>query len=130
MSTSVELTTYDNYIDGASVEPASGKYLPTENPFTGETWARIARSDARDVEKAVTAARNAFDAGPWPEYTATQRGHMLWNLGELVIANAARLAEIEQRDNGKLASEVTAQVRYVATTSSTTRDLRIRSRAR
>jgi len=113
MSTSLDLPKYGNYINGSIVEPASGKYLQTENPFNGATWALIARSDARDVEAAVTAASHAFEAGPWPEYTATQRGHLLWRVGELVVANAARLAEIEQRDNGKLASEVTAQVRYV-----------------
>jgi aldehyde dehydrogenase (NAD+) len=61
----------------------------------------------------VKAASNAFETGRWPEFTATQRGHMLWSLGELIVANATRLAEIEQRDNGKLASEVTAQVRYM-----------------
>ena len=113
MTTSVDLPKYDNYINGAAAEPASGHYLPTENPFSGAAWAWIARSDARDVDAAVAAASNAFDTGRWSQYTATQRGHMLWKLGELVIANAPRLAEIEQRDNGKLASEVTAQVRYV-----------------
>ena len=45
--------------------------------------------------------------------TATQRGHALWKLGESVAANAGRLAEIEQRDNGKLSTEVTAQVKYM-----------------
>jgi len=113
MSTSVDLPKYGNYINGSAVEPASGQYLPTEDPFSGTVWAWIARSDARDVEAAVSAASNAFEGGPWSECTATQRGHMLWQLGELVVANAARLAEIEQRDNGKLASEVRAQVRYV-----------------
>ncbi len=92
MSISVELPKYDNYINGSAVEPASGKYLPTENPFTGEVWAWIARSDARDVETAVTAASNAFKTGRWPECTATQRGHMLWNFGDFVVANATRLS--------------------------------------
>jgi (Z)-2-((N-methylformamido)methylene)-5-hydroxybutyrolactone dehydrogenase len=113
MRTSVVLPRYENFINGAAVEPASGKYLPTENPFSGAAWAQIARSDARDVDAAVTAASNAFGTGSWPEFTATQRGHVLWRLGELIVANATRLAEIEQRDNGKLASEVTAQVRYM-----------------
>jgi len=113
MSTSVALHKYENYINGAAVEPVSGKYLPTENPFSGTAWAQIPRSDGRDVDAAVNAASNAFETGPWPEFTATQRGHVLWSVGELIVANATRLAEIEQRDNGKLASEVTAQVRYM-----------------
>ena len=114
----------------SAVEPASGKYLPTENPFSGEVWAWIARSDARDVETAVTAASNAFNTGRWPECTATQRGHMLWNFGELVVANATRLAEIEQRDNGKLASEVTPKCDTWAIISSTTPVSRTRFKAR
>jgi len=61
----------------------------------------------------VDAASRAFESGPWPGLSATERGHLLWKLGELVQQNAAALAEIEQRDNGKLATEVVAQVRYM-----------------
>ena len=50
---------------------------------------------------------------PWPALTPSERGRLLWRLGDLVVANAPRLAEIEQRDNGKLAVEVVAQVRYM-----------------
>ena len=80
----------------------------------GTAWALIARSTAEDVNRAVDAADRAFNEGEWPALTPTQRGHLLWKLGELVSANAARLAEIEQRDNGKLSSEVTGQVQYVS----------------
>ena len=108
-----DLPRYDNYIDGETVAPAGGLYMPTEDPYSGQTWASIARSDARDVGRAVDAASNAFEQGAWPQCTATQRGQLLWKLGDLIVANAKHLAEIEQRDNGKLATEVTAQVRYV-----------------
>ena len=109
----MDLPKYDNYINGASVAPSSGQYLPTEDPYTGAAWALIARSTASDVDRAVAAAQEAFDSDAWARLSATERGHLLWKLGELVIANAPRLAEIEQRDNGKLALEVTSQVRYV-----------------
>ena|SRR5579862_5344877 len=113
MSVASDLPKYGNYIDGAMVSPAAGRYLPTDNPFSGMTWAQIARSDADDVNVAVAAASRAFEQGAWPQCTATQRGHLLWKLGELMGANAKHLADIEQRDNGKLATEVIAQVRYV-----------------
>lgn len=107
------LPKYGNYIDGKVVPPSSGQYFPTENPFDGQAWALIGRGNKEDVDAAVAAAERAFTSGAWPSLSATQRGHMLWKLGDLIIANAERLAEIERRDNGKLATEVTAQVRYM-----------------
>ena len=104
---------YEHYIDGAAVAPSSGEYLPTENPYTGKVWAEIARGNRADAEAAVAAAQRAFSAGAWPALTPSERGRMLWRLGDLVVANAPRLAEIEQRDNGKLAAEVVTQVRYM-----------------
>lgn len=107
------LPRYEHYIDGASVPPASGQYLPTDDPYTGQTWGEIARGNADDVALAVAAAQRAFE-GPWSQLTPSERGRLLWKLADLVTANAHRLALIEQRDNGKLATEVVAQVRYMA----------------
>lgn len=107
------LPKYDNYIDGAFVPPSSGQYFPSENPFSGQPWALVARGNQADVDAAVAAADRAFNSGAWSTFSATQRGHLLWTLGDLIIANAERLAEIERRDNGKLAAEVTTQVRYL-----------------
>ncbi len=103
---------YDHFINGASVPPASGDYFDTENPYSGEAWARIARGNAADVNAAVAAAKAAFE-GPWGSLTATRRGQLLRRLADLIIEHAPRLADIEQRDNGKLSSEVVAQVRYM-----------------
>jgi acyl-CoA reductase-like NAD-dependent aldehyde dehydrogenase len=107
------LPRFGHYIDGAVVEPVAGAYLPTDNPYTGATWATIARGTAADVEAAVTAADRAFNDGAWPAITPSERGRLLWRLGELVQANAEKLALVEQRDNGKLMAEVIAQVRYM-----------------
>lgn len=113
MSTLDSLPTYGPYIDGAVVAPASGEYFPTDDPYTGQPWARIGRCGKADVDAAVAAASRAFEEGPWPELTPTQRGALLRRVADLVIARAERLAEIERRDNGKLAAEVVAQVRYM-----------------
>ncbi len=107
------LPKYGNYIDGVVVPPGSNAYLTTENPYSGEPWALIGRGAREDVDAAAAAADRALTEGEWPLLTPTQRGHLLWRLGDLVIANAERLAAIEQRDNGKLSSEVNAQVRYM-----------------
>lgn len=107
------LPRYNHYIGGESAAPSAGQYLPTDDPFTGQTWAEVARGNAEDADRAVQAAARAFESGPWPALTPSERGRLLWKLGDLVIANAERLAVIEQRDNGKLAVEVVAQVRYM-----------------
>jgi len=108
-----ELPKYGNYIDGVNVPPASNDYLPTENPYSGEVWALIGRGTEADVAGAVSAAERALIQGEWPKMTATQRGHLLWRLGDLIKANADHLAIIEQRDNGKILSEASAQIRYM-----------------
>jgi aldehyde dehydrogenase (NAD+) len=104
---------YQMYIDGQHVDPASGAWLETYNPYTGEPWAEIARGNAEDVDRAVRAAHKAFTKGPWPQLTASQRGILLHRLGELVAREAGRLAEIEVRDNGKLITEMRGQLDYI-----------------
>ena len=113
MSTAEALPKYGNYIDGAVVPPASNAFLPTENPYSGKVWALIGRGGEADVAAAAAAAERALTRGEWPRLTATQRGQLLWRLGDLIIANVDRLATIEQRDNGKIMSEATAQIRYM-----------------
>jgi acyl-CoA reductase-like NAD-dependent aldehyde dehydrogenase len=110
---SENLRQYGNYIDGKEVPPSTGIYFPTENPFDGKAWAHIARSNAADVDLAVNSAHAAFEAPEWSSLTATQRGAKLRRLADLIIENAQHLADIEMRDNGKLAAEVTGQIRYL-----------------
>ena len=103
---------YQMYIGGEWVAPSSGEWFESYNPFTGEPWALIARGNARDADQAVRTAHAAFTEGPWPQMTATQRGALLRKLGDLVAANAQRLAEFEVLDNGKLIAEMRAQLNY------------------
>jgi aldehyde dehydrogenase (NAD+) len=104
---------YDLFIDGQSLASLGGEYFDSVDPYTGRVWARVARGTKADVDKAVAAARTAGTSGPWPALTPSERGRLLWKLADAFVAHAPRLADIERRDNGKLASEVTAQVRYM-----------------
>lgn len=107
------MKTYQLFIDGASADPSSGQWIDSVNPYTGEVWARIPRANAHDVERAVLAAERAMREGEWSRMTATQRGHALRRLGDVVAQHAERLATIEVRDNGKLFAEMSNQCRYL-----------------
>src|SRR5215467_13127945 len=78
----------------------SGKPFESINPATGEVLTEIAEASAQDVGQAVTAARKAFDdlAGPWRKMSASERGKLLWKLGDLVEKNIDELAELETLD--------------------------------
>jgi phenylacetaldehyde dehydrogenase len=88
-------------INGQWVEAASGKTFPTYNPATGEVLARVAEGDREDIERAVKAARAAFDTGPWSKMSASERGRLIWKLGDLLEQNLEEFAELEMLDNGK-----------------------------
>ena len=89
-------------IDGKFVKAASGKTLPVYNPATGEVMAHVPEAEAADVDRAVRAARRAFDEGPWQrKITASQRGRLLWKLADLLESHLEEFAELESMDNGK-----------------------------
>lgn len=88
-------------IGGEWVSPASGHYLPTVNPATGETIADIAAADAGDVDRAVAAARKAFDDGAWRSLVPAARARLLWRIADLIDAHIDELAELETLDQGK-----------------------------
>jgi len=101
------------YINGDWADPVSGDYFESFNPFTGKPWALVPRGGADDVDRAVGAAKQAFNSGEWPKLTPTARGHLLRRLGDLVAENAQHLAEMEVRDNGKLIAEMGMQLKYI-----------------
>ena len=88
-------------IDGAWVEATSGKTFPVYDPATEEVIAHVAEGEAADIDRAVRAARQAFDSGPWRKITPSERGRMLWRLGDLLESHAEELAQLESLDNGK-----------------------------
>ena len=99
-------------IDGERRPAASGRTYTSTDPFTGEPWAEVPDAGPEDVDAAVAAARAAFE-GVWGRTTATERGRLLFRLGELIARDAARLAELETRDNGKLLREMAGQMAYL-----------------
>jgi len=103
---------YQLFINGEYVDPVQGEWIDTVNPYTGEVWARIPRGTGQDADRAVAAASRALRDGPWATMSPTARGKLMRRLGDLVLENATRLAEIEVKDNGKLLSEMQGQLRY------------------
>jgi phenylacetaldehyde dehydrogenase len=91
-------------INGKWVGAASGKTFPTYNPATGEVLARVAEGDREDIDRAVAAARAAFDSGPWSKITPSERGRLIWKLADLIEKNAEEFAQLESLDNGKPAA--------------------------
>jgi len=89
------------YIDGAFSDARDGATFSTLDPATNETLAEVSAGGPADVERAVTAARRAFDEGPWPRMTAAQRAKVLRRLGELLVDHREDLARLESRDAGK-----------------------------
>jgi aldehyde dehydrogenase (NAD+) len=88
-------------INNRWVPSESGKTFGTINPSTGEEICQIAEADSADVEKAVKAARAAFERGAWRKMPASQRGLLLHRLADLIEQNADELATLESLDNGK-----------------------------
>jgi len=88
-------------INGKWVDAASGKTFPTYNPATGEVLAQVAEGDKEDVDRAVAAARAAFDKGPWRNITPSERGRVIWKLADLLEKHAEEFAQLECLDQGK-----------------------------
>jgi phenylacetaldehyde dehydrogenase len=88
-------------IGGCWTPAASGKTFAVTDPSTGNVIAHTAEADAVDVDRAVQAARLAFEEGPWPAMTPAERGKLIWRIGDLILAHLDELAELEALDNGK-----------------------------
>uniref|UniRef100_A0A1J3CZZ3 aldehyde dehydrogenase (NAD(+)) n=1 Tax=Noccaea caerulescens TaxID=107243 RepID=A0A1J3CZZ3_NOCCA len=101
ISPSVQVSYTQLLIDGNFVDSASGKTFPTLDPRTGEVIAHVAEGDAEDINRAVKAARKAFDEGPWPKMTAYERSRIMLRFADLVEKHSEELASLESWDNGK-----------------------------
>ena len=89
------------FINNQFVNSASGKTFPTYNPATGEVLAKIAEGDREDIDRAVKAARKAFEGDAWADMPASQRGRLIWKLADLVEEHLEEFAQLESLDNGK-----------------------------
>jgi aldehyde dehydrogenase (NAD+) len=88
-------------IDNRWIPSESGRTFATVNPSTGEEICQISESDAADVDRAVKAARAAFEHGPWRKMPASERGRLIFRLADLIEKHADELAGLEALDNGK-----------------------------
>ncbi len=107
--------TYRLYIDGEFVAPESSTTLEVIDPATTEVIARVPDAARSDVDRAVAAARRAFDEGPWKDSTAQDRGRVLLKLAEIVRSRADELAVLETRNSGKPIVEAEFDMADVAT---------------
>ncbi|MDC1133685.1 aldehyde dehydrogenase [Alphaproteobacteria bacterium] len=103
---------YKHYINGQWVDPSNNQWFDTENPYTGEVWAKIAKGNSKDVNKAVMAAKDAFE-NVWGIMKPTERGKYLVRLAEIIERESTRLGELEVKDNGKLLAEMGSQTKYI-----------------
>ena len=91
---------YDLFIDGKFVKPTGGKYFDTTSPSSHKTLAKVAEADKRDVAKAVTAARKAYE-GTWSRLRPAERGKYLFRIARVIQERSRELAVTESLDGGK-----------------------------
>src|SRR5579862_2579074 len=101
MASATQLKPGQLFIGGKWTDSSTGKTSATTNPATGETLTTIAEASAQDVTYAVDAARKSFSSGPWAEMSASDRGRILWKIGDLVDKYNEELGTLETLDNGK-----------------------------
>ena len=106
------MQTFKHYINGRFSEGT--EKFESLNPANGKPWAQFPAATEREVNQAVEAAETALFSGEWASLTATQRGKLLRNLGDLIVEYAHELGDLETTDSGKLAKETRAQSAYVA----------------
>jgi betaine-aldehyde dehydrogenase len=106
---------YKMYINGEFLEGHQRKVFPVYDPSKEAVIAQVPEADEKDVNRAVAAARAAFDAGPWPQTTAQERGRILFRLAERIRKEAAHLADLECRNSGKPIVEAEYDIADVAT---------------
>ena len=106
--------THKLFIDGTWVEATSGQSIDVINPATGQVIAKVAAASAADVDKAVMAARRAFDDGPWGQMPPSERSRLLHKLADLIEANGAELGLLESLDNGMPLGMATGMVGAMA----------------
>jgi len=88
-------------INGKWVDAASGKTFASYNPATGEVLAQVAAGDREDIDRAVKAARAAFETGPWAKMPTAGRARLIWKLADLIEKHLEEFAQLESLDNGK-----------------------------
>src|SRR5437660_12857461 len=110
-----EIQTYQMFINGDWVASKSAKTFPVYDPSTEEVIAQVPDAAQDDVNRAVAAAKAAFEEGPWATTTAQERGRVLFRLAEQIRQNLPMLAELESRNTGKPIVEAEYDINDTAT---------------
>jgi betaine-aldehyde dehydrogenase len=110
-----EVKIYQMYINGEWVDSKSSKTFPVYNPASEEIIAQVPDSSSEDVNRAVAAAKAAFEEGPWASTTAQERGRVLFRLADKIRQNLPLLAELEARNCGKPIVEAEFDINDTAT---------------
>jgi aldehyde dehydrogenase (NAD+) len=103
-------------IDNQWVDPVEGGSFDTYNPATGEVLAKVSAASAKDVDKAVRAARRALESGPWATMDAADRGRLMYKLADLVERDSKELAALESLNCGKTITDATGDMQGVVNT--------------
>ncbi|XP_043705040.1 aldehyde dehydrogenase family 2 member B7, mitochondrial [Telopea speciosissima] len=98
---SVQVNYTQLLINGQFTDAASGRTFPTLDPRTGDVISHVAEGDAEDINRAVAAARKAFDEGPWPRMSAYERSRIIYRFADLIEKHNDEIAALETWDNGK-----------------------------
>lgn len=101
---------YNLFINGEYVEHASGEYFETHNPATGEVLAKVAKASKEDADRAVQAARQAFESGKWPRMTAARRARVLNKIADIMRSRFRELVEAEVLNSGKTVAAAEGQI--------------------
>ncbi|HEX5969898.1 MAG TPA: aldehyde dehydrogenase [Intrasporangium sp.] len=102
---------FGHIIDNEEIESLDGKRFDTVNPWTREKWAEVAEASAADADRAIAAARRAFDEGPWPRMGRAERAELIHRLADLMEEHADELARLDSTDMGKPFSQAKHDVR-------------------
>ena len=111
---SLTIATEELLIGGKRTPAADGKTYETLNPATGEVLARVADAGVEDAERAIRAARTAFDEGPWRQWPGGRRRKVLLKAAALINERTQQLAELESKNCGKTIRDATAEVKGIA----------------
>jgi betaine-aldehyde dehydrogenase len=111
----ISVRKYQMFINGEWVDSASGKRFPVYDPSTEEVIAEVPEANEKDINRAVAAAKVAFESGAWPQTTAQERGRILLRLAERVRKESSALATLEARNSGKPIVEAEYDINDVAT---------------
>ncbi len=112
--TKTQVQTYKMFVNGEWVTSNSGKTFPVYDPATEEVMAQVPEADPKDVDRAVAAAKTAFEEGPWSQTTPVDRGRVLYKLSAKIRAEQPKLAEIEAQNCGKPIVEAEYDINDVA----------------